>query len=64
MDPTTQEQIDLLYNYPKLIQRLETCFLSVTIIDSEFRVVGMAIFDDYPQGLEGAFDYVHENAWE
>jgi hypothetical protein len=64
IDRGTQGQLDLLFNYPRLIQRVETCFLSITLIDSEYRVVGMAIFEDYPQGLEGTFDYLHENAWE
>lgn len=64
IDPQTQDLLDLLYNYPRLIQRVEACYLSITIIDSQYRVIGMAIFEDFPQGLEGMYDYLHENSWE
>lgn len=64
IDPQTQDQLDLLYNYPRLIQRVEACYLSVTIVDAQNRVIGMAVFEDYPQGLEGMYDFFHENCWE
>ena len=64
IDPNTHDILDVLYNYPKTLKLIETSYLSVTIIDTDFRVIGLAIFEDKPQGLEGMIDFKHENYWE
>ena len=64
IDANTHDILDVLYNYPKTLKLIETSYLSVTIIDTEFRVIGLAIFEDKPQGLEGMIDFKHENYWE
>jgi hypothetical protein len=57
--PTTRSAIDSLYNYPKLITLFEKCLLSVTIMDANQKIIGCAIFNDFPQGLTGMIDFKH-----
>lgn len=64
IDDSTQDALDLIYNYPKLLHLLETSFLSMTILDANLQPMGVMVFNDYPPGLEGMYDYKHENAWE
>ena len=59
-----ETSLNLLYNYPNLIALIERSFLSITILDSENHVKGLAIFNDCPQGLRGMIDFQHENYWE
>lgn len=64
IDDNTQDALDLTYNYPKLLQLIETAHLSMTILDGNMQPMGIMVFNDFPPGLEGMYDYKHENAWE
>jgi len=59
-----ETSLNLLYNYPNLLALIEKSFLSITILDSNNLVKGLAIFNDFPQGLRGMIDFQHENFWE
>ena len=56
--------LNLLYNYPNLVSLIERSYLSISIADSLGSVKGIAIFNDFPQGLRGMIDFQHENFWE
>ena len=54
----------MLFDYPKILTIVERSYFSVTILDNNQKIVGCAVFNDYPQGLTGMIDYKHENFWE
>lgn len=59
-----ENAINFLYDYPNEVTLVEKCYLSVTILNNERQVIGMAVFNDFPQGLKGMIDFQHENFWE
>jgi hypothetical protein len=64
---TTEEnkaELDLLYDYPKLVSLFERSFVSLVVLNGEQRVVGAACFDDCMPGLRGQHDDRHSNLWE
>jgi len=34
------------------------------MLDANQRIIGCAVFNDFPQGLTGMIDFQHENFWE
>jgi len=34
------------------------------MLDSNSKIIGCAVFNDFPQGLTGMIDFQHENFWE
>jgi hypothetical protein len=63
-DEVVRDGQDALYNYPDVLHLFENCFISVTILDRNQRIIGCASFNDFPQGLRGKHDFKHENCWE
>jgi hypothetical protein len=59
-----KSELDLLYDYPKLVSLLERSFVSLVVLNSEQQVVGAACFDDCLPGLRGQHDDQHYNLWE
>lgn len=59
-----ESSLNLIYNYPNLVSLVEKSYLSITILDTNAKIVGIAIFNDFPQGLRGMIDFQHENFWE
>lgn len=57
-------ELDLLYDYPKLVSLIERSFVSLVVLDADQRVVGAACFDDCLPGLRGQHDQLHYNLWE
>jgi hypothetical protein len=57
-------ELDVLYDYPKLVTLFERSFVSLTVLNSEHRVIGAACFDDCLPGLRGQYDDKHYNLWE
>lgn len=43
-----KDGIDELYNYPKILSLLEKSYLSITILDNNAKIVGCAVFNDFP----------------
>ena len=61
---TQENSLNLLYNYPNLISLVEKSYLSISILDAQGEIVGISVFNDFPQGLRGMIDFQHENFWE
>lgn len=38
-------------------------YISLTVFNSEQKIVGCACFNDIPQGLQGKYDNKHYNLW-
>ena len=38
--------------------------MSLTIFNDQQEIIGVGCFNDYPQGLRGKYDNLHENLWE
>ncbi len=57
-------ELDLLYDYPKLVTLFERSFVSLVVLNAEQRVIGAACFDDCLPGLRGQHDDRHSNLWE
>lgn len=56
----SQEESDclkIIYNYPKLLQKMETSYLSITVLDQNESILGCLIFDVYPDVITGLNDY-------
>lgn len=43
-----REANDLLYDYPNLLNLFERSYLSVTILNQQQKIIGCAIFNDFP----------------
>lgn len=39
-------------------------YISFTILSTDQEIIGAGCFNDFPQGLRGKYDNVHENMWE
>ena len=48
---------------PNVSTLIETSYLSVTAVDEEGTVIGIAMFDTHPTGIKSIDEY-HENKWE
>ncbi len=57
-------ELDVLYDYPKLVALFEKSFISLTVLNSQHRIIGAACFDDSLPGLRGQYDDKHYNLWE
>ena len=58
---TQDFSLNLLYNYPNLVSLLEKAFLAVTVLDNNSEIAGLAVFNDFPQGINGMIDFQHIN---
>jgi hypothetical protein len=56
--------LDLLYNYPKVLNLIETSCLSVTVMTPGEQVLGLLVFDSTHDVITGMNDFMHENMWE
>jgi hypothetical protein len=56
--------LELLYNYPKVLRLIETSCLSVTVLDKQERILGCLVFDAATEIITGLNDFQHENLWE
>ncbi len=56
-------ELDLLFDYPKLVTLFERSFASLVVLSSDHKVIGAACFDDCLPGLRGQADDKHYNLW-
>ena len=59
-----RNELDQLFDYPKMVTLFEKSFLSLTVLTADHRIIGAACFDDCPPGLRGRSDNLHYNLWE
>ena len=58
------EGLNSLFDYAKLLSLIERSFISITVLDNKGNLIGCAIFNDFPQGLNGQIDLEHHYFWE
>ena len=56
--------LELLYNFPKVLNLIETSCLSVTVLDKNENILGCLVFDSIHEIITGMNDFMHENLWE
>lgn len=50
--------------YKGIVKALLRSYISLTVFSDQQQIIGAASFNDFPQGLRGRYDNVHDNLWE